>query len=191
MSDEVTHTSGTYRIELLRSNNWLPWKRRMLAVLRDQGLETYVEEDSKAPTPTDPQRPTKDETNALTKWNNGDAKTRTRIELAIGDSEMIHIIGAKTASEMWSQLTLVKESRGKLGILATQRALYRSIAEEGFDLVEHVSKLRKLQEELHLMGSLVSDEDFAMILVSSLPESWDLYVSIPGIKNRRKIIYLI
>ena len=71
----------------------------------------------------------------------------------------------------------MKESRGKLGILATRRALYHSIAEEGFDLVEHVSKLRKLQEELHLMGSLVSNEDFAMILVSSLPESWDLYMS--------------
>jgi hypothetical protein len=27
------------------------------------------------------------------------------------------------------------------------------------------------------MGSLISDEDFAMLLVSSLPESWDLYTS--------------
>ena len=51
------------------------------------------------------------------------------------------------------------------------------IADEGFDLVEHISKLRRLQEELHLMGSMVADEDFAMILISSLPESWDLYTS--------------
>ena len=51
------------------------------------------------------------------------------------------------------------------------------IADEGFDLVEHISKLWKMQEELHLMGSTVSDEDFVMILVSSLPESWDLYTS--------------
>ena len=49
------------------------------------------------------------------------------------------------------------------------------IADEGFDLVEHISNLRKMQEELHLIGSIVLDEDFAMILVSSLPESWDLY----------------
>jgi hypothetical protein len=90
---------------------------------------------------------------------------------------MIHIVGAQSASDMWKQLTLVKESRGKLGILATRRALYHSIAEEGFDLLEHISKLRKLQEELHLRGSLVSDEDFAMILILSLPESWDLYTS--------------
>lgn len=58
-----------------------------------------------------------------------------------------------------------------------QCALYCTVADEGFDLVEHISKLRKLQEELHLMGSTVTDEDFAIILVSSLPESWDLYTS--------------
>ena len=164
-------------MEMLKGNNWMPWKRRMLAVLRDLSLETYIDKDSKLPTPKDPHKPTDAEKEAEKKWREGDAKARTRIELAIGDSEMIHIISATTASEMWKQLTLVKESRGKLGILATRRTLYRMIADEGFDLVEHISKLRKMQEELHLMGSMVSDEDFAMILVSSLPESWDLYTS--------------
>jgi gag-polypeptide of LTR copia-type len=177
MSDEARFTSGTYRIELLKGNNWMPWKRRMLAVLRDLGLETYIERDAVSPAPAIPLSPTPEEIEAIRKWKEGDAKTQTRIELAIGDSEMIHLVGARTASEMWKQLSLVKESRGKLGVLATRRALYRSIAEEGFDLLEHISKLRKLQEELHLMGSLVSDEDFAMLLVSSLPESWDLYTS--------------
>ena len=66
---------------------------------------------------------------------------------------------------------MVKESKGQLGVLATRRALYRAMAEEGFDMVEHVSKLRKLQEELHIMSNLVSDEDFVMILITSLPES--------------------
>ncbi|KAF8220862.1 hypothetical protein L208DRAFT_1076403, partial [Tricholoma matsutake] len=50
-------------------------------------------------------------------------------------------------------------------------------AEEGFDMVEHISKLRKLQEELHLMENKVPDEDFVMILITSLPESWDQYTS--------------
>jgi hypothetical protein len=78
---------------------------------------------------------------------------------------------------MWKQFTLVKESRGRHGIKTTHRALYRTIAEEGFDLVEQVTKLRRLQEELHMMGSIVAGEDFATILVSSLPESWDIYTS--------------
>ena len=61
--------------------------------------------------------------------------------------------------------------------MATRHALYRATAEEGFDMVEYISKLRKLQEELHIMSNLVLDEDFVMILITSLPESWDNYTS--------------
>ncbi len=163
-------------MELLKAHNWLPWKRRMLAVLRDLGLEKYITDDP--PKSADEKNPTADEGAGLDRWMAGDARTRTRIELAIGDSEMVHIIGAKTAKEMWKQLTTVKESKGRLGVLATRRALYRATAEEGFDMVEHISRLRQLQEELHTMGSLVPDEDFVMILITSLPESWDNYTSV-------------
>ena len=77
---------------------------------------------------------------------------------------MIHISGAVTAWEMWEQLTMVKESRGWLGVLATWHALYRATADEGFEMVDHISNLQKLQEELHIMESPVPDEDFVMIL---------------------------
>jgi gag-polypeptide of LTR copia-type len=161
-------------MEMLKGNNWLPWKRRMLAVLRDLDLEQYIKVGSIPKAPLDPSNPTKEEIEAKVKWQKGNAKTRTRIELSISDSEMIHISGAKTASEMWKQLTQVKESKGKLGILAIRRYLYRTTAEEGIGIIEYVAKLRKLQEELHLMRSVVGDEDFTMVLLSSLPESWML-----------------
>jgi transposase InsO family protein len=164
-------------MELLKGHNWMPWKRRMLAVLRDLGLEKYIAKDAKAPEAADRDNPTQDEKEASKRWKEGDAKARTRIELSIGDSEMIHISGADSAREMWEQLTTVKESKGRLGVLATRRTLYRMTAEEGFDMVEHISKLRKLQEELHLMENKVTDEDFVMILITSLPESWDQYTS--------------
>lgn len=148
----------------------------MLVVLRDLNLEKYVEKTGMSPTAADPNNPTKDETEAMDKWREGDARTRPRIELAISDTEMIqHISGASTAREMWDQLMMVKESKGHLGVLATRRALYRATVEEGFEMVTHISKLRQLQEELHVFGSLVSDEDFVMILLTSLPESWDNY----------------
>ena len=69
----------------------------MLAVLRDLNLEKYIEKTAMSPIATDPTKPTKDEIEAQDKWKEGDAKTRTRIELAIGDTEMIHISGATTA----------------------------------------------------------------------------------------------
>ena len=149
----------------------------MLAVLHDLGLDQCIKVDSKMPGSANPAKPTGEELTAQKKWHEGDAKTRTQIELAIGDVEIIHISGTVTAYQMWAQLTTVKESKGQLGVLITQRALYRATAEEGFDIVEHISNLRRLQEELHIMDNKVSDEDFVMILITSLPESWDTYTS--------------
>src|SRR5271168_1544274 len=178
MSEQTTASgTGGYRIELLGSNNWMPWKRRMLAILRDLNLEDYIEKESTSPVAKEPGNPTDVEKGLIKAWKTGDAKARTRIELAIGDAEIIHISGANTAKEMWEQLTMVKESHGRLGILATRRALYRATAPDDFEMVDHISNLRKLQDELHLMGSIVPDEDFVMILITSLLEAWDNYTS--------------
>ena len=68
----------------------------------------------------------------------GDTKACTQIELAISDAEMIHISGTTTAHEMWSQLSLAKESKGQLGALATHWAIYRATAEGGFDIINHI-----------------------------------------------------
>ena len=65
------------------------------------------------------------------------------IKLAIRDSAIIHISGAVTAKGMWKQLTTVKELKGRLGVLAIQQAMYRVTAEEGFDMVSHILKLRQ------------------------------------------------
>ena len=44
-------------------------------------------------------------------------------------------------------------------MLATHWALYRATAKEGFDMVEHISKLRGLQNQLHAIENSVTDED--------------------------------
>ena len=147
----------------------------MLAILRDQGLEKYIAKTAEAPKPIVAAKPTKEEMDAIVKWQEGDAKAWTQIELSIRDSETIHLSGATTACQMWSQLSMVKESRGRLGVLAMHQALYQATAEEGFEMVDHILKLRGLQNKLHTMENLVSDKDFMMILITSLPESWDNY----------------
>ena len=40
-------------------------------------------------------------------------------------------------------------------------------------MIEHISKPRGYQDDLHIMENLVSDEDFVMILITSLPDFWD------------------
>ena len=142
----------------------------MQAILRDLGIEEYIKEDSVPPVAKTPA--TEADIKVQKEWKTGDAKAWTQIKLVIRDVEMIHISSATMAREMWKQLMMVKESRGWLGVLAMCQALYRAIADESFEMVD---KLQKLQEELHIIGSLVPNEDFVMILITSLPDAWDNY----------------
>ena len=103
-------TGGSYHIKLLGSNNWMPWKCQMQAILRDLGIEEYIEENSAPPVAKTP--PTEANIRLQKEWKTGDAKAQTWIQLVIGDAEMIHIGGTTMAREMWKQLMMVKESRG-------------------------------------------------------------------------------
>ena len=101
----VSDTPGSlFKIELLNANNWLAWKRRIMAVLRDRNLDEYVTGDIKCPVPTHPSAPTQNERDAIKAWKQKDQRAQTQIELSIGDAEMIHISGATTSAQMWTQL---------------------------------------------------------------------------------------
>ncbi|KAF7377116.1 hypothetical protein MSAN_00130600 [Mycena sanguinolenta] len=169
--------SSMFRIEQLNEANWVPWKRRVTAILRERRLLKIVEGTMQKPAAIDPDKPTKDERKERERWEELDSKAQTQIELTLSDSQMVHTAGAKTAAEMWSQLKQVKERSGKLGILSLRRRLYRTIADDATDIATHVTELRRIQEELAILGSLVSDEDILMLIISSLPESWDNFAS--------------
>ena len=78
----------------------------MQAILRDLGIEEFIEEDSIPPVAKTP--PTEADISLQKEWKTGDAKAQTRIELAIGDAEMIHIsyydfklYQAKACTRVW------------------------------------------------------------------------------------------
>ena len=52
----------------MKSDNWMPWKQRILAILRDQGLEKYVEKTTESPKPKTMDHLTKEEAEAIDKW---------------------------------------------------------------------------------------------------------------------------
>jgi hypothetical protein len=117
-------SSSLYRIELLREDNWLPWKCRITGIMRDRRLLKYADGSEGKPALSVP--PKKEETEELAKWIENDARAPTQIELTLSDPQMIHIAGAKTAVEMWTQLRTMKEARGKMGIISARRWLYRT-----------------------------------------------------------------
>ncbi|KAF9481045.1 hypothetical protein BDN70DRAFT_769428, partial [Pholiota conissans] len=110
MSEDTTK-SRPHRIPMLRADNWVLWKCRMIAVLTDLGLESHIAEGAKIPEIANPDKPTKEELDTQRKWREQDAKARCKIELSISDAELMHLSGATTARQMWEQLTTLKESK--------------------------------------------------------------------------------
>ena len=104
---EISIGGGSFQIKPLNSQNWLLWKRKMLAILGDLDLEDII-------TTSPPDEKNEKEYKI---WKKRDAKARMWIELAVGNSKMIHLLGPEMAMVMWDQLRTVKESRGRLGIL--------------------------------------------------------------------------
>jgi transposase InsO family protein len=165
----------TYKFEPLKAHNWLPWKTRIEAIVADKKLTRFLTASEESTSAAVATSPTEEESEALEAWQEQDAKVRSIIVLNVSDAEMIHITGAKTAAEMWKNLKMVKESSSGVGKLTARRKLYRTFAEEGSDIAEHISKMRQILEELHTMGVKIEDQDFLDILMSSLPESWDSF----------------
>ena len=62
------YTSRGYRMEMLKASDWMPWKRRMLAVLQDLGLEKYIAADAKLPELANRSKPTPEELEKQKKW---------------------------------------------------------------------------------------------------------------------------
>ncbi|KAH8925379.1 hypothetical protein BT69DRAFT_1240092, partial [Atractiella rhizophila] len=121
---------GAFKIEPLKAKNWVAYKRRITAVLRELDLLDYVTGSKKdRPVPIKVRDADGAETvtnlDDLEAWDVKDRKAQTRFELTISDGELVHLTAAKTAAQMWTQLCAVKEARGIQGILATRRRLYK------------------------------------------------------------------
>ena len=66
---------------------------------------------------------------------------------------MINVTRLHTAREMWTSLEAVHESRGHQYAITLMRSLFRTCAEEGDDLVEHLNKLKEMWEKLNILNN--------------------------------------
>ena len=169
--------SAFTRIDQLKGDNWVPWKSRVTALFRLADLHGLIDRTDKRPESADTANPTSAEATTMATWDTKDGQIQSLLQLAVSGTELVHLMGAHTAHQMWEQLREVKEPWGILGILSARRRLFRLVAQEGAPMIDHIAKFRKAQEALHAMGEPLVDRDFVMILVTSLPESWDTFTS--------------
>lgn len=61
----------------------------------------------------------------------------------------------------------------------------------GGNIEEYVQMMQEYQEELNTLGQKIIDSDFAMILLTSLPESWNSFIKAIKINDQIKSTNII
>src|SRR3984885_491352 len=173
-----THLQTLFlRVEKLKPDNWNDWKSVITSLLEMNNLDAYITSDAAPPTPGDPAAPTEDEKNAMTKWRTEDKLCFGLIKISVSADEQVHTTGTDTSAALWKSLCDVKEPKGMLGALAARRRLFRLVAEEGTSMADHITTFRKLQNECTKMNVSVPDADLALLLITSLSDSWDSFIA--------------
>ena len=170
MSD--SSNSHAYKIKLLDGATSYPsWAIKMMDILTDQELDIYVT-GSKRDKPADTAKREDKEA-----WERGTRKALSSIRLRVGEGPMAYIRRATNAKEAWEKLQSIYQPKGAISIIHIRRKLFRAQCDEGDDIEAHIRALTNLRDKLASYGQTIEEAEFSVCILTSLPDSWDNWVS--------------
>jgi hypothetical protein len=147
-------------------NNFELWNLKMRDLLVQQGLQKTLTCKSKKPT-----------TMTEWEWEDLDAKDLSTIRLCLADEVLFNIVGEDTTSGLWSKLESLYMTKSLTSRIYLKRQLYSLQMKEGTKVDDHLNTFNTLIVQLTSMEVKFEDEDKAITLLCSLPESWDNLVT--------------
>ena len=153
----------------LNDENWVAWKGQIWPMLELNGVDSHCEGPGITPPVTD--------VDWRAEWDRAERVGRIIISNNLSVPQFIHVSQAATVRQMWDNLRAVHEVHRQQSINALRHTLYDTKAQEGDDILAHAMKMCSLQADLHMMGSMMNDNDFTNILAASLPKSWDPFTA--------------
>ena len=110
-------------------------------------------------------------------WVEMDEKAASAIRLNLGDEVIHNIQEAKTAKEVWEKLEGLYMRKNLTNKLYEKKQLYSLHMKGGLDLLEHLNTFNMLNTQLSSFEVNYEDEDKALLLLASLPTSFDYLVT--------------
>ena len=170
-------------------SNFHIWRDKLILALHVWGLDAYL--NNKATKPEDPAvwppdkqaMATPDEVSAMeayqkavSDWTRKEAIVLQQIVSTIPDALYLKIKG-KTVSEAWKVLKDNFEKRSHMFTIDLQRRLQDVRCEDNGNICTHFDNLHNMRKELAALSESIPDQDFAAIILGSLPKSYDTYLS--------------
>ncbi|CAH0715425.1 unnamed protein product, partial [Brenthis ino] len=157
MAANASHNALTTIEKLEGISNWISWKFAIKMLLNLDGLYNCLEG-----TDTDPTR---------------DARALARICLSIQPNLYQLVRDAKTASDAWKRLSDTFEDKGLYRRVLLLRQLHRIEFNNFSSMSDYIEGVMKLVAQLSDIGKVIDDAEIAEILLSGLPEDFNVLVS--------------
>lgn len=105
-------------------------------------------------------------------WNNDQAMVKQMIAISVPDTVFNCIKTGATAKDVWEVLKKLYEGHTMIVMIDLGRWLQTIHCSEGESIREHFEQLADMCEQLTAMGKSIGKDEYALILMGSLPASY-------------------
>uniref|UniRef100_A0A2N9FHB7 CCHC-type domain-containing protein n=1 Tax=Fagus sylvatica TaxID=28930 RepID=A0A2N9FHB7_FAGSY len=148
------------------TGNFGLWQRRVKDLLVQQGLVKALYGKTKKP-----EKMTDDE------WEELDMKAVSTIRLLLADKVMYDVMEENSTAGIWLNLEKRYMSKSLTNKLHLKQKLYGLKMTEGADLRQHINTFKQIISDMLRIDIKFEDEDKAMMLLTSLPASYEHLVT--------------
>ena len=110
-------------------------------------------------------------------WEDLESRCVSTIRLCVADNIVNNIIDMDSAPELWEKLERLYLGKSLTTKLNLKRDLYKLKMQEGVNFMEHLSVFKGLLDQLARVDVKIEEEDQALLLLTSLPDSYDHIVT--------------
>jgi len=115
---------------------------------------------------------------ATDRWKRGEAIVNFHIVMSLPDSVLLGVKEGTTVKDKWDKLNRTFEGRERWPRIYLQRELYSKKCGKNEDVRAHFAKLDDLRARLAGWGKSIPDDEYAYILLASLPNIYDTIICV-------------
>ena len=166
-------TTMKVAIEPLNGSNYHSWKFNVKCLLMERGLWGIVSGTETAPVATE----TDKKETVIKDFLLRSQKAYSQIALNVKQEFQVHVTNTDDPKVAWETLKKHFEVVSVTHIVRVTRAFYASKMAEDGNLMHHITHMTQLAEQLREMKEEVSPKKFAVVVLGSLPESYETFLT--------------
>ena len=100
-------------------------------------------------------------------------RAKSIILLNLSDEVLIEVVEEKDVAALWAKLQALYVTKGLNNRLYMLKRMFQFQYTEGTSIRSHLDEFNKLMMDLKNVGKIPDDEEQDMMLLASLPKSWE------------------